>query len=409
MSNTINPQELMKKTGFSPIPLPVLANCLLNDAERLMLGMLIKFAGEKGKAWPRQQTLAGMLCWDIQKVKRTIRSLKDKKVIEIKTTTQNSPRIYTFLDHEMYETKFNPHIKSEKARTAKLVEQNKVQTGGINTDTTGSINTDTTINIQSSNKQSETKVSLPTPKGVPRSVHQISTKQIKNETLLLLQFWNKQSSLQNHRLVGKRSYLYHEQSKTVQQIDRAIGKLMRGTYYEKHDVPLRLKSKKFSVVEIKTIIQKVATACTPEYSFKPRRLKFTEMIESPYASLGKGNDRFRFKYPLIHYYANDPVPLENARKEKATKYPTTVKEVIRRLTDRDIKGTKFNRVVTQVEKAAAFIEKRANGNAIELKGRLADLIYDSFCEVNKGCTVDQLPLAVYNLERMLTQRGYLHP
>ena len=77
------------------------------DAAKLLLGRLMQFSGEDGKAYPRRKRLAKELCWKIRKLDEQIRYLKDIKLIKtvrLNTDNHQSPSMYVFLYHKMYDT-----------------------------------------------------------------------------------------------------------------------------------------------------------------------------------------------------------------------------------------------------------------------------------------------------------------
>jgi hypothetical protein len=230
--------------------------------------------------------------------------------------------------------------------------------------------------------------------------------------LEVIDHWNTKEYLRTHNVKhtdGKA--LVVEQTKTLRTAIEALRKVMAGTYYSRHaDVPDDMRRKKFNVGELKGCIDRLNTSMSPEYTHKSARKKLPleNLIECEYAKLTTSNkDKYKYKYPLIHWMYNTPKACENAHFKTKTEYNILVDRVISKLKDRALQPRQYNHVVAQVEKAVEFIDSKANGNRMELRRRLPDLLYDSLGQVGKGYTVDALALGVYNLERMMKERSII--
>ncbi len=83
------------------------------DSSKLLLGRLMQFGGADGKAYPTRKRLCKELGWNKNKLDRAIKNLKDLqliKVVQMDPGNPQSPNLYSFLLHKMYET---PLIKSD--------------------------------------------------------------------------------------------------------------------------------------------------------------------------------------------------------------------------------------------------------------------------------------------------------
>ena len=415
MYETINPYEdVICIQTYAPLPNCVLRSVDLSDAEKLLLARLYQYSGKKGTAHPYRKTLANELGWSLEKLKRVIALLKEKELVVTEKKSQNSPRVYVFLKHEVYEGK--PFINRER-------KPEKVMQGGVTPEPTGEGIFDHTIYENISGKTKGVAEATTSPlRGHDSNTDKINNlapskrrasvkqkKEISDVTLGLVKYWNTFDSLTTHNLaISEGIVFYHEQTKTIQRVDTAIQKLLRGTYYTNcADLKPALRTKNYSVGEIKKAIERMALACTAEYTRTPKRVSFVQFLENQHAKLLTGNNQYRYKFPLVHFIYNAPSKLEDTRSKKHTEYEILVNRVIAKLVDNSIVGTKYNQVVTQVEKAVAFIDANANGNRMELRRQLPELIYDSLLDVGKGATVDALPLGVWNLERMMKQRMIL--
>lgn len=227
-------------------------------------------------------------------------------------------------------------------------------------------------------------------------------------TIELIDYWNSFDTLTTHRLARQRTVApLGKQSKRVQNIDSVIKKVMRGTYYKNHaDIPAGAKKKKFSIEQIKEAIARVAKAASPDYN---RNQKFKPSLDvffyNQNSSLGKGKLKLRYKYAFLHFFENDAVKVSDAPQRKNSEYPIIVERTLKHL-----KGTRkpndkqYNQVVRQVDKAVEFLKKVSNGRFAERRRQLPDLLKETLIEENLALTVDNLPLGVYNLEKLMRKR-----
>lgn len=394
------------------IPNCIAQSTYLSDQEKLLMGRLYQYAGRNGKAFPKRTVLAQELAWNLRKLDRNIQALKNKGLIKTTQADATAPSVYWFLWHKIYTSEF-PELVSEDDCTV-------VQDSG------GTVKNDSTIQKgqlqkgQSDSKESPARknpvqkgVFLPRNKEIPGKKEKEKRetlklfRKIQPETIELIEYWNNHDVFTKHSLKRRRTVApYHEQTRTVQDIDDAVKRLLKGTYYSKsNDLKEMLRNKSFTVPIIKKAIDRMAVANTPEYSRKPRKIGFMAFIENQHAKLCKDKRiEYRYKFPLIHFTYNEPARLEDNHKERSTPYSLIVDKVIDLMSDGKVQGTKYNKVVTSVEKAIAMIDRRANGNKMELRRMLPSLLYDAMITSGKKLTVDNLPLGVYRLEGLLEER-----
>lgn len=241
-------------------------------------------------------------------------------------------------------------------------------------------------------------------------------KQVSEETIELLNYWNSFNCFTKHRIERHKRTIapYSKQSKLVKKFDKVVKKLLAGEFFIEHSAFITEKAllhRKFTVDSIKKAIKVYASTFTPEFEnntdYKPG---ITTFVFNPRATLIKDNkkERYKYKYPIIYYTIHTPAKAENTRVRKKSNYPILVDNVIKKLSQKALTDKEYNTVVTQVDKAITLIESKfRNGQRLEMRRLLPGLIYDSLSKVNKGFTVDVLPLGVYNLERLLRERGYI--
>ena len=226
-------------------------------------------------------------------------------------------------------------------------------------------------------------------------------------TIELIEYWNSFDSLTTHRLKRKRNVSpLHTQNKTIKEIETSLNKLRSGIFYSKIDnIQKGLKTKKYTVEEIKESIGRIAKASSPEYSRNPKRISFTQFLFNPYAKFSTGKNKYRYSCPFLHFINHKPEKVYDAPTRKNTEYPILVDRTIKKLTG-TIKLTdrQYNQVVNQIEKAMVFIKKISNGNLAENRMKLPMLLYDSMMDNRLDLTVEQLPLGVYNLEKLMRKR-----
>ncbi len=99
-----------------------IAQSNLSDSSKLLLGRLFQYAGRDGKAFPSRKELSTELCWSLSKLDRSIKDLKEKNLIETWQQTEQSPSIYKFLYHKIYDdggtVRFNSRgtVRSDKRK-----------------------------------------------------------------------------------------------------------------------------------------------------------------------------------------------------------------------------------------------------------------------------------------------------
>ena len=106
----------------------------LLDSHKLLLGRLMQFAGQNGKAYPTIKRLAKELAWKTQKVQRNIKNLKDLGLLNVNRLDPNnavSPNMYTFPYSLLYDD-----IADIKDDTGSDQESNGASAPGITDDTT---------------------------------------------------------------------------------------------------------------------------------------------------------------------------------------------------------------------------------------------------------------------------------
>ena len=233
------------------------------------------------------------------------------------------------------------------------------------------------------------------------------TKHVHPETIEILAHWNSFDSLTTHSLKQKRTVApLHEQTKTIQNIDCAIYKVLRGTFYSKHEgIQAGLKKKVWNMASLKKAIEHMALACTPDYSTNSKRISLINFLFNPHVDLGTGKNKYRYKYPFLHFINNKPVTISSSPTRKKTEYPILVDRTIKNLTG-TIKPTdkEYNQVVKQIDKAIIFIKKVSNGNFSENRMKLPLMLKDTMLENKLSLTVENLPLGVYNLEKFMRKR-----
>ena len=96
---------------FNPFGLFVgafIPNCVychnISDSAKLLLGRLYQYAGRDGKAFPTRKALSKEMCWQLGKLDRYIKELKEEQLISTYQANNHSPSTYTFLYHSMYMT-----------------------------------------------------------------------------------------------------------------------------------------------------------------------------------------------------------------------------------------------------------------------------------------------------------------
>lgn len=323
----------------------------LSDSDKLFLIKLYQYGGKDGKAFPKRKSLAADLAWSTSKLDKVIKSLKGHALIKTMKTGTHSSNQYIFLFHEIYDLGKDP-VKTKVSKFRKEVHLNP-------------------------------------------------------EAVELIEYWNKFATLTTHRLNG-------EQSKTVQELNDAIPKLLKGEYYTDPDhkeVQTGLRSA-ISDEQIKTAIERMAKACGPDYNSNGNlRMTFSKFIHNPRARIGRGKDRYRYKYPLLHFIHYEPVPLCQKPSRRKTEYEGLVNRLITKMpgpNPASYPDSDYNKVVTYVEKAVSQMEtfKPAmhGETSNHLKRRIPELIYDSMDECGKGHGVGQLGLAVSRLEEMMRRR-----
>jgi len=230
---------------------------------------------------------------------------------------------------------------------------------------------------------------------------------LHKETIQLIKYWNSFDTLTTHTLLGRRTLApLHEQSKTVQNIDAHLYRLLKGTLYSKHEhIQAGLKKRKWRIDEVKKSIERMALACSPDYSKNPKRASFGAFMHDPHMKLGEGKSKYRFKYPFLHFINNEPVKVYDDPTRKKSEYPILVDKTIKMLTG-TVKPTdkQYNQVVVQVEKAVTFLKKVSNGNFAEHRMRLPVLLKETMQQRKIDLRVDKLGLGVYNLEDEMRRR-----
>ena len=355
-----NKKKTIPKYGeqFNPYKIDTFAlayNCILQqpqaimkDADKMLLIKLCQYRGKNGKAYPTRKTLTKDLGWSLSKVDKTIASLKRSFLIDTEKTGCHSSSEFIFFYHEIYDS----------ANTKK----------------------------ESKSKKIHKEISL------------------KPETRELIEYWNSFEDLTTHKLEGK-------QTKTVRNLDSAIHKLLQGTCYtDCEDVQTGAK-KKLTIKQIKKAIDRMAVASGPDYYEGTQRMSFLNFVHNPRMTLGTGKERYRHKYPLLHFLSNEPKPLSQKYTKKNTEYKTLVDRLIQKMTGskpENMDSTVYNKVVRYFEKAATMMETfkptGQNETTKSLIRRIPDLIYDSLEECGKGNGIGQLGLAVSNLEEMMKRR-----
>ncbi len=242
---------------------------------------------------------------------------------------------------------------------------------------------------------------------VKQSKTPLNIKEVHSKTIEVLDYWNTFDSLTTHNLVRRRNVApLHKQSKTINNIDCAIQKLMRGTFYSGHSgIQAGLKKKKYTIADIKKAVKRMALACSPEYSKSTRRCSLMHFLHNPHMEMGKGKTKYRFVYPFLHFMNHTPVKISDSPVRSKSEYPILVDKVVKKLTGTvHLTDKQYNQVVKQIDKAMVFIKKVSNGNLAENRVRLPDLLQASLVENRLTLTVEDLPLGVYNLEKLMRKR-----
>ena len=265
--------------------------------------------------------------------------------------------------------------------------------------TTTKNNTTDTINKRTLLKQ------IKKPIEKPKEV--LNVKHMNEQTIELLDYWNSFDSLTTHALMRKRTVSpLHKQSKTINKIHYSLTKLLNGSLYKQHpNVQAALKNKKYSIEEIKKSIERMALASTPEYSKSPKRPSLTNFLHNPHMEVYEGKMKYRFAYPFLHFLNNTPVKVSDSPTKVNTEYTVLVDKTLKKLTG-TVKPTDkhYNQVAKQINKAVEFLKKKSNGNFAENRMRLPNLLIESLIENGNSLTVQDLPLGVYNLEKLMKNR-----
>lgn len=336
---------------FNPYQVDTFApgyNCVLQsnlkDADKLLLIKLCQYGGKNGKAHPKRKTLINDLGWSLSKLDKSIASLKKFGLISTEKTGCHSSSEFTFFYHEIYDT---ANIKTE-----------------------------------------------------PKSKKILKKITFKPETIELIEYWNSFEILTTHKLEGK-------QTNTVRELDSSIYKLLHGTYYTDHkEVPLGAK-KPFRIEQIKKAIDRMAVASGPDYYEGKQRMSFLKFIHNRRMTFGTGKEKYRYKYPFLHFLNNTPKPLSKKHTKKNSENNVLTNRLIEKITGSKAEymdGADYNKVLKYVDKSVAMIKTfKPTGSDIP-RNTIPDLIYDSLEECGKGKGIGQLGLAVSHLEELMKRR-----
>lgn len=390
-------------------------NCIaqapIPDSSKLLLGRLFQYAGKDGKAFPSRKQLTIDLAWKMSKLDRVIKALKKEQLIETYQPDEQSPSVYVFLFHAMYNMDDNKGngdgggtVTDDSTPTVKNNKRNKFnnEKGFTNVNCPASGQGSKPV-VGSRTVQAKTKNldSQSTP------VEQTEVRMLREDTLRFLKYWNNKPELTTHKIAGRREVSpYSKQSQLVKKIDTALHKVLTGEYYDGHTgIQKGLQKRKFRYDEIEKCIDKMAVAASPGYRFNDTKPSFLSFIHNPHSKIGTGKNKNRFRYPLIHFMNNDPEPIENQPNEKKSEYPILVDKTIKLMTGTvQINSKERNQVVTQIDKAMVFIKKVSNGNLAENRMKLPLMLRDTMLENRLDLTVKDLPLGVYNLEKFMKKR-----
>lgn len=96
------------------VPNSIAMSPKIPDASKLLLGRLMQFSGQDGKAFPTRKRLCVELGWNLRKLDRAIKDLKDHQLIEavaVDPERHQSPNMYYFLYSDLYD--YEPPVKND--------------------------------------------------------------------------------------------------------------------------------------------------------------------------------------------------------------------------------------------------------------------------------------------------------
>jgi len=402
--------EILKALNQRPIAYYPLYKELTGSLQgAVLLSQLMYWFSKKDTFYKSNKDFMKELCLTIHEIKTAKKAIK--KLPFISTARKGVPATtYYTIDWDKYSSFVAGH------------QGNK---GGS---TVGSISTNLRGDIQPTNSKNTTETTEFTKVNSPTSGHggkptigsrnkRDALKQKKKtlvplnklhaESIELIEYWNSFDTLTTHTLTRKRNVSpLHQQTKTIQSIDASLFRLLKGTFYSKHEsIQAGLKKKQWSVASVKKAIERMALACSIDYTKNPKRMSFINFIHNAHVDIGTGSNKYRYKYPFLHFINNEPIRVSDDPTRKKSEYPILVDKTIKIL-----KGTmrptdkQYNQVVKQIDKAMIFIKRVSNGNLAENRMKLPSLLHDTMIEHKLPLTVEDLPLGVYNLEKFMRRK-----
>jgi hypothetical protein len=224
---------------------------------------------------------------------------------------------------------------------------------------------------------------------------------IPKRIIELIEYWNSFDSLSSLRIkYGRRTVWYDEQSKIMRSVVDSLKLILTGKFYNKLNIEKKFLPRKVTLSKLRMAIERCGRACSPEYSRRPFRMKFTQFIQSE-GTPSEGNSKYRLIYPLIHFLINEPKPITTSSIKIKTKYPKTVERV---LTVVGIKQDNhaYNRIAKYIEPAIDMLKAKSNGNFQSNLGEVPKRIAEG---VSGPLTMDNIHFGFMNLERTFRKHG----
>ena len=85
------------KGGFTQIPNPILTSDVLTAQHKLMYSLLLHYAWQQGSCFPGQARLAKEMGCGIRQVRRHLKDLENKRLINIITRGKRHTNLYVLL------------------------------------------------------------------------------------------------------------------------------------------------------------------------------------------------------------------------------------------------------------------------------------------------------------------------
>lgn len=92
-----------RRFNVACVPEPLLRSSLVSSGAKLCWAQLARHAGENGRCYPRQATLAAELAISERQVRRYVRQLERAQLLRSIRTGLNDPNSYQFLWHTIFE------------------------------------------------------------------------------------------------------------------------------------------------------------------------------------------------------------------------------------------------------------------------------------------------------------------